>query len=547
MYISVGFKMALKHDLNDILIKGTQKITSSVLNKSFQKLLENDFSIVSPIKMEPVIWECKWFNNTNISGYSQGDVCWINTEDVDEFIENRHNVIYDYAKNNVFLKNVIEPFQANNQEINELYRNILSGYQDNYSSIQLEPLFELGNITKQSQIRISKIDNNKHSVFDDDYWMDFFIRDQFEDDLKTIFDESIKKHLEAYHLSCEDISLSDYADYSLSNVSKIQNLQKHVCDYHTNINTGLDYIKSESEEYSTLDFVEADISSHKYETTTTRWYELTGDAIYRLNNSIPASKIGSLLNQVKNYAQFYEFIPTDEKMGFGNIALGIQATSANIMPGYDFPNYFKYNEEQYNQVSTCISDYNVYNYCIGEIETASPREDISSLYSSITPLSTDDITKIPIEYRGLYKANKLQSISSSLDVEEKIFSVKKQWVKQYKSGYVVEGGFIKTNILFTDQIYTIKLLKPYEYMTTQRSIYGDIEKITEGIEYSGNNTLKLDNSYTVSISPVSDSFKENDNIEIVGMRNDSFDVLVGPNTPREFYYQVQGLIENENG
>jgi hypothetical protein len=98
-------------------------------------LLENDFSIVSPIKMEPEIWECKWFNNINISGYSQGDVCWINTEDVDEFIENRHNVIYEYAKNNVYLQNVIKPFQRNNQEINELYRNVLSGYHDVYSTI----------------------------------------------------------------------------------------------------------------------------------------------------------------------------------------------------------------------------------------------------------------------------------------------------------------------------------------------------------------------------------------------------------------------------
>jgi hypothetical protein len=50
-------------------------------------------------------------------------------------------------------------------------------------------------------------------------------------------------------------------------------------------------------------------------------------------------------------------------------------------------------------------------------------------------------------------------------------------------------------------------LQPYEYVTTQRSIYGDIEKITDDIEYNGNNTLKPNNTYTISISPVSDSFK----------------------------------------
>jgi hypothetical protein len=85
----------------------------------------------------------------------------------------------------------------------------------------------------------------------------------------------------------------------------------------------LDYIKKENEEYSTWNFIDVDISANKYETITTRWYELTGDAIYRLNNSIPSDKIEPLLNKVKNYSCFYNFIPKDEKMGFGNIALGI--------------------------------------------------------------------------------------------------------------------------------------------------------------------------------------------------------------------------------
>jgi hypothetical protein len=51
--------------------------------------------------------------------------------------------------------------------------------------------------------------------------MDFFIREEFNDDLETIFNASIKKHIEAYHLSCQNIVLSDYADYSLSNVSRV--------------------------------------------------------------------------------------------------------------------------------------------------------------------------------------------------------------------------------------------------------------------------------------------------------------------------------------
>jgi hypothetical protein len=83
---------------------------------------------------------------------------------------------------------------------------------------------------------------------------------------------------------------------------------------------------------------------------------------------------------------------------------------------------------------------------------------------------------------------------------------------------------------------TINLLKPYEYKTTQRSIYNDVIKINDNINYNNNNTLYEDDRYTVSITPITDSFEENSNIEIIGLRNDSFDILVGKNTPREFFY-----------
>jgi hypothetical protein len=83
---------------------------------------------------------------------------------------------------------------------------------------------------------------------------------------------------------------------------------------------------------------------------------------------------------------------------------------------------------------------------------------------------------------------------------------------------------------------TINLLQPYEYKTTQRSIYNDVIKINDNINYNNNNTLYEDDRYTVSITPIADSFEENSNIEILGLRNDSFDILIGKNTPREFFY-----------
>jgi hypothetical protein len=45
---------------------------------------------------------------------------------------------------------------------------------------------------------------------------------------------------------------------------------------------------------------------------------------------------------------------------------------------------------------------------------------------------------------------KENSVSSEIFVDEQKIKIKNQWVKQYKSGYTIEGGFIKTNILFKE-------------------------------------------------------------------------------------------------
>jgi hypothetical protein len=92
--------------------------------------MENDFSIIPQNVMEPQIWECKWYNNPSIEGYKTGDVCWLNTESIDEFILNNHKKIYDYAINNTHLIYKIKPYEFNNSEIHDLYKQIVMGYKD---------------------------------------------------------------------------------------------------------------------------------------------------------------------------------------------------------------------------------------------------------------------------------------------------------------------------------------------------------------------------------------------------------------------------------
>lgn len=162
--------MYLKYKLDDILIKDNQRISDKTINESFHKLIQNDHSIYSDSNIEPRIWECRWFNHPDEPGYAQGDAFWLNTETIDDMVKFKNNHIYNYSINNSYLKGIIKKYEENNAEIHELYRNILSGYHDNIYNIKLSALYEIGDITQKTQIRISKIDNNKHSIYDDNYW-----------------------------------------------------------------------------------------------------------------------------------------------------------------------------------------------------------------------------------------------------------------------------------------------------------------------------------------------------------------------------------------
>jgi hypothetical protein len=140
-----------------------------------------------------------------------------------------------------------------------------------------------------------------------------------------------------------DVSLEDYVDISLSNVTSVQKLQNHTCEYHQDVKKGLDYIKAEYEKFNSVNSIFVDISAVEIKQTTKYWYELTSDIIYHLNNSMHKDEITEKLHAVKNFAYLQKFIPTDDTMGFGNVTLEIAPTSV-YCSGTNFPNYFKYNE-----------------------------------------------------------------------------------------------------------------------------------------------------------------------------------------------------------
>lgn len=534
--------MNLKYSIDDILIKNDQKITDKTINNSFQKLIENDFSIFSNSDMEPQIWECKWFNNPNERGYSQGDAFWLNTESIDDFVVSKNSQIYEYARNNSYLKDKIKKYEYNNSEIHELYKNILSGYYDRKYNIKLSALFEIGNLKEKTQIRISKIDNNKYSIFDDDYWMDFFVREGSIENLDSVFNNILSTHIEKYHLSSENIDLEDYANIEMDNISKIQKLMNHTCEIHNSTRYGFDYLISNEIDYGTDTITVGVLSSYEY-LITSSWFELTGDPVYILNNSIKKEYLESKLRNVINYNQLEQFFSTiQDDEGFGDVTFQLSTLNPS---GYTYPNYFKYAEEQYEKVKMLINKYYVSQYCIGKIITDSPDEDLVSFYTLKTPNIISSLNDIDDDLKNRYIPHNVETLSTLTINTTREISLFDSWIKYYNSGVVEQGGFVNCGNNSNDIIMTIPLKQPYEYIITTKSIYGEVIHISEDIDFNPSNSLRENNRYTISISPISNSYNDNDNIEIVGIRNDSFDVLIRKNSPTMFQYQVQGIIGSD--
>lgn len=121
----------------------------------------------------------------------------------------------------------------------------------------------------------------------------------------------------------------------------------HTCEIHNSTRYGFDYLLCNEIEYGE-NTITVDILSSYDIATISNWYELTGSPVYVLNNYISKddlpSKLGNVINAEK-LRSFYESIGDDE--GFGDVTFQL---SANYPTGYTFPNYFKYNQSEYNKV-----------------------------------------------------------------------------------------------------------------------------------------------------------------------------------------------------
>lgn len=232
--------------------------------------------------------------------------------------------------------------------------------------------------------------------------------------------------------------------------------------------------------------------------------------------------------------------------GFGNITFQMkQLSSSASVNGTSFPNYFKFTEENYERVESTLTNFYVSDYCIGTVETTKPDEQILYHYTVKTPPTINSLDEVEEKYQKRYTPYITSNTITETTTGYREFNIMDSWTRRYNSGVVIQGGTVNIPSIAKNSILRIQLKIPYKYTITTKSMYGEVETIAEDIEYSSSNQLNINNRYTISISPISNSYNDDDNIEIVGIRNDSFDVMVRKNTPSIFQYTVKGIIGHD--
>lgn len=90
------------YDLSAIFNDNCGKLNSYILSKAFTALFDNDNELMTNSDYIPNVWECKWFNDAVIPGYSKGYTVWVNGlyQNDYEFLTVYGEKLYNYIKNN---------------------------------------------------------------------------------------------------------------------------------------------------------------------------------------------------------------------------------------------------------------------------------------------------------------------------------------------------------------------------------------------------------------------------------------------------------------
>lgn len=209
------------NNTSEVLLGEHDKLDYQPINNKLNLLCEYDKAISRSFVNSIGIWHCSWYYDSTVSGYSEGDMVWLNTEDPYEFVNSHYRIIKDYTDLKSEILTKLPEYDDKNEAIVEKYLNALSGYSDSKSknARTLEPIFDLGNYSNPVQLAVSTKNNNKSLVSDDSAWKKLFVDSEDSEEkirnlIQFLKEEQVRKHLIDYHLSGkEEIVQSQLSDY----------------------------------------------------------------------------------------------------------------------------------------------------------------------------------------------------------------------------------------------------------------------------------------------------------------------------------------------
>lgn len=238
----------------DNFIQDSDTINTKTLDSVFEKLLQNDYQTAIGGKNIPGLWEQKWYNDRDNHElyYGLGDAVWINTESIDDLVRKRESDLYEYSAGNPLLRKQLDELKLNAD---------MSGYYAKLKEFALGqidkrkgPIYWIGNLTDNAQVRISKKADNNSFPDDNNAWEDFIWNSSIEDvqlSIKLLHNEltenKLSSHNNEYHLGNTDISkqyLTDnylFKDFSNIPLSSIQKFNSHY--WYEQTSNGFDHIK----------------------------------------------------------------------------------------------------------------------------------------------------------------------------------------------------------------------------------------------------------------------------------------------------------------
>ena len=214
-------------ELSTIFLTADDPLSQEPMNKKFRLLLENDKIINQLFSNAIGIWECFWYYDSSIKGYSIGDAVWLNTEDPNEFVKLHADAIRQYTRLNSQILDKLPEFDSRDDAIVNQYKAAMSGYTDISlgQGVKLPPIFDIGDFSKPIQLAISLKNNNKALLSDSTAWKTLFVDSESDSDrIRSIISKKeayvLDKHLKDYHFAGNESSvqakLSNYIDVPLN-------------------------------------------------------------------------------------------------------------------------------------------------------------------------------------------------------------------------------------------------------------------------------------------------------------------------------------------